>query len=93
MDLVTLAVIALATARITRLVTTDRVTEAPRAALVRYFGAESKLSYLIMCDWCVSIYAGAAVTAIVWWQHWTMWLAAALAASHLTGFLASRTEE
>ena len=93
MDFITLAVIALATARLTRLVTTDKITETPRNALVRWLGAESKTAYLIHCDWCSSIYTGAGVTALVWWQPQTVWIAVALAASHVTGYLASRTED
>jgi hypothetical protein len=92
-DFVTLAVIALATARLTRLVTTDRITETPRNALVRRLGAESKLAYLVHCDWCSSIYIAPAVTALVWWQPSGVWIAGALAASHVTGYLASRMED
>lgn len=93
MDFITLAVIALATARLTRLVTTDKITETPRNALVRKLGAESKIAYLLVCDWCSSIYVAPAVTALVWWQPAAVWGAAALAASHITGYLASRTED
>ena len=93
MDFITLAVIALATARLTRLVTTDKITETPRNALVRRLGAESKIAYLLVCDWCSSVYIAPAVTALVWWQPWTVWAGAALAASHITGYLASRTED
>ncbi len=96
MDFISLALAALATARITRLITTDTVTASVRAAVVQRLGAESKLAYLVHCDWCVSIYVGTA-TATAWQatggSAWFQIPALALAASHLTGFMASRTED
>lgn len=96
MDFISLALAALATARITRVITTDTVTAQLRTSVVQRLGAESKLAYLVHCDWCVSIYVGAA-TATTWHltggSAWFQVPALALAASHLTGFLASRTED
>lgn len=96
MDFISLALVALATARITRLITTDTVAAQLRAAVVQRLGAESKLTYLIHCDWCVSIYVGTA-TATAWHatggSAWFQIPALALAVSHITGFLASRTED
>lgn len=106
-----LVLIMLATARLTRLVTTDVLTEpvrgaATRALLVRKdikteypstrtSGFRYQLAYLIMCDWCASMYAGAAVAG-AWWAWgdtmWFMMATAALSASYVTGFLASKTE-
>ena len=54
MDIITVTVCALATARLTRLVTTDRITEAPRNWIIRRLPRESLLSYLLVCDWCSS---------------------------------------
>lgn len=93
MDLGTLLLAVLATARLTRLVTDDRITEAPRVWVAR---RGEMIGYLVYCPWCVSIYTGAAVAAS-WWawggQSWHTALMLALSASHATGYLASRTED
>jgi hypothetical protein len=96
----TLILAALATARITRLVTTDRLTLAPRRWLLRRltdrYGDESVLAYLIVCDWCVSVYAAAGVTGAWVKAGDTLWFqapAAALALSYAAGWLASKESE
>lgn len=55
----TLLVLALATARLTRLVTTDHICERLREWIWKKFGdpGSSMLGYLITCNWCTSIYA------------------------------------
>lgn len=99
MSMTTLVLLALATARLTRLVTQDRVTQAPRYWLVRRAvkrgGDESLIAYLIVCDWCVSIYTGAAVAGAWWAWHesaWLTWVLSALAFSYVAGWLASKEE-
>lgn len=57
----TLAVGALAVHRLTRLVTTDTITEGPRDALVDRGG---RLADLITCPWCVSVWAAAGWAAL-----------------------------
>lgn len=92
----TIVLTVLAIARVTRLVTSDRITEAPRNFLLRKLlvrRPESLTAYLIVCSWCSSVYVGAAAAGA--WYAWgaTMWYQAAvlaLAASHVTGVLASR---
>lgn len=96
MDLVTLALAALATARITRFITTDRITEAPRNALIRRLDPNGLLAYLVVCDWCASVYAGAAVAGAWWLWGTTMAFTAATAAlafSYIAGYLASRESD
>jgi hypothetical protein len=100
MNLLDLFLIVLATARLTRLVTTDVLTQGPRDRLVFWLAdrgpVRDKLAYLIVCDWCASMYVGAAVAGAWWAWGDTMWLMmvyAALAASYATGFLASKTGE
>jgi hypothetical protein len=92
MDLVpVLAVTALAVARITRLITTDYLTAGPRSRLIRRLGVDHKVSYLITCPWCASVWVGAVVApAAYWWGgHAWFWLpASALAYSHVAGLLA-----
>lgn len=93
----TLLLAMLATARLTRLVTTDRITQGPRGWLLRRIiksrGEESLLAYLIVCDWCVSVYTGGAVAAAWVLAGETLWFqapVAALALSYAAGFLASK---
>lgn len=88
MDAITLAVAALATARITRLVTTDRITQAPRAWILSKLNSDGLPAYLIVCDWCASVYAGAGVAALLWTgPAWTVWPMYALAFSYVAGWL------
>lgn len=83
-----LLVYALAVARVTRLITADRITETPRerfeAALWRRFAphvpvhdrehAEPPLAvYLLSCPWCVSVYVAAVAAPIVYWWGDSPW--------------------
>lgn len=96
----TLILAALATVRITRLVTSDRLTERPRLWLltqvIRRRGEDALLAYLITCTWCVSVYTGAAVAGAwyLWGDHRIFTACvAALAFSYVTGWLTSRESE
>ena len=97
MTLISILLISLATARLTRVVTSDVITRAPREWLLRALVSRERhtLAYLVVCDWCASVYVGVGVAGA--WYAWgeTMWFmatAAALSASHVTGFLADKTE-
>lgn len=81
----------LAVWRLTRLVTRDKLTESIRFWVAGKLGAASKLTYLIHCHWCSSIWVAAAtapapilIADLTWW--WLPWLA--LAASQLVGLCA-----
>jgi hypothetical protein len=92
MDATTLALIIGATARLTRLVTTDKILEAPREALLDRLNPHGMITYMLGCRWCVSIYAGAATTIyaiLTAGNVWCMAPMAALTASQVTGLLAS----
>lgn len=95
MDAITLVLTVLATARLTRLVVADRVTQRPRMTAVNWAIRRDRegLEYLLTCPWCVSVYTGAGMGA-AWWAwgdaRWFTAAAAALTASHVTGLLASR---
>lgn len=83
---------ALATARLTRLITHDAILDRPRA-LVQKHGGDT-LTYFVQCPWCVSTWAGAGVAALTWvGRHGLavefVWLA--LAASYVCGVLALLT--
>lgn len=98
MTAVMLVLTVLATARLTRLVTSDKLTGRPREAVLRWLvgrDPESLLAYLLVCDWCASMYTGAVVAGAWWAWGETIWFTAvtlALTASYVTGFLASKTE-
>lgn len=96
MDLDTLVIAALAVARLTRLVTTDRITEAPRNWVLQRLKAEGLTAYLIVCDWCASFYVGLGVAAAgglagLWAWGWIVPLG--LAFSYVAGWLASKESE
>lgn len=110
MSLALLTVIlgALATARLTRLVAADRVTQPLRTAVATRFGPSHGLAYLIHCRWCVSMYLAPPVAALVLWLWdalaydladvtWPARIALgallALAYSHLTALLAGLEDE
>lgn len=94
----TLALYALATARVTGILTQDQLTAPARVwALDRLDhgpapakGWRWQLSYLLTCAWCVSIYVGAGA-AIVWYTIGNhpvpVVLAALLAFSQITGMI------
>lgn len=90
-----LVLTVLAVARVTRLVTTDVLLDAPRGWLTRRLSGWPSLQYLIHCDWCASVYvAGAGAGAYAAWGETMPFMAVVLAlgASYVTGFLASITE-
>lgn len=96
MDLIPLLVAAFATARLTRLVTTDRLTRAPRMWLLHRLQGRELLSYLVVCDWCVSVYMGLVVALTGAWAGswpWTWALPFALTFSMVTGLLARWEDE
>lgn len=87
--LVLLAVLAVA--RLTRLVNEDAILDRPRAAVQRSKTHDS-LVYFVTCPWCVSIWVGAGVAAAVWAWPCSWWVQVpllALAASYVTGYLAT----
>ena len=96
---------ALATYRLTRLVTTDRVTQKLRDRLNERWGTKTvptipsgtrtvrtAFGELLTCDWCVSIYVGAAVAAVRTFapRAWRP-IARALASSAVAGVIGSTT--
>ena len=83
-----LLVASLATYRLTRLFTADKITERIREALIArsdFFG------YLITCDWCLSIWIAPALASIVMTTDTTIIDIAvhALALSAATGLIAT----
>lgn len=84
----------LAVYRLTLLVTADEITEAPREDALDWLDDHDhpKLATLLGCPWCMSIWLG---LPIAWSAHrwgsepWWQIVALGLAASAVTGFLAT----
>jgi hypothetical protein len=68
-DLSIIALVALATARLTGLVVEDKITEPVRNWVAGHTGDDSKVAYLLFCPWCASIYAGTALAALVYFAY------------------------
>lgn len=97
-----LVLMTLAVARVTRLITTDVLFDGTRMRLAQWLISpgrarvtRDKLAYLLTCSWCASVYVGVAGAGA--WYAWGetmpfMVITAALAASYVTGFLASLKE-
>ena len=69
-------VIILATARMSRVMTTDRIGEGFRESVVRHFGepGDSKLTYMLtICNWCNTFWTGLAFNTYV--LAGSVWLA------------------
>lgn len=61
-------VVILATARMSRVMTTDRIGEGFREFVIRRLGepADSKISYMLtVCHWCSSFWVGLALNAYI----------------------------
>lgn len=61
------ALLTLAAARLTRVLTTDKIGEPYRAFIVRRFGQESLAAYFAHCAWCTGMWIAALATPLTWW--------------------------
>ena len=82
----------LAHARLTRLITNDRITQPLRTTVVRRLGPTHPASYLIHCRWCTGLWLALPIAAATGWAahlpHPALtWPLLALAYSHGTGLL------
>lgn len=81
----------LAVIRLTKLVVFDTITQPFRALLDRRLRKGSRITYVVHCPWCISVWLGAAaapfavLAADLSW--WTLPLLV-FASSHLAGLLA-----
>lgn len=84
----------LATYRLTTLIKDDKITEDIRNVVFQKYGEPSdenshKISYLLSCPWCLSIYfGGLAVLAGARWPRMWKPVSKALSYSALTGLMA-----
>lgn len=63
--IVALVVVVLATARLTRLITYDKIAEPFRMWVYRKFGTDSRIAELIECHWCVATWNAMATSTYV----------------------------
>lgn len=64
-----LVAFVLAAYRLSRLVTTDRITMGPRHAIIHKAKEDDPdplLATFVTCDWCVSVYTSALVVGLSW---------------------------
>lgn len=89
-----LAVSALATYRLTRLITTDEIFSDLRVKWWKKHPPETKLGYVITCDWCTSIYAASALQiSRMIAPRTTTALETMLALSAVAGLVAAHTDD
>lgn len=87
-----LVVLAVAVARMTVLMTTDKITQPLRDKVLAKFGPDHMLTFGVNCPWCWSIWLAFPMTAITFSTANTIWLAilTALAVSWVGSYLADR---
>jgi hypothetical protein len=95
-----MAVVVAASARLTRIATTDRIGEGWRERVEKRFGdpTQSKISYVLtLCDWCNTFWTGLfwncwALAASVWLLDldWRIALLSALPLTFAVSYAASR---
>jgi hypothetical protein len=92
-DLFTFAILALATFRLTRLVTTDSIFDPLREKIWNKFPPNKiNIGYLITCDWCTSIWVAAVmIPAYLLAPQVVFVVSLVLATSAVVGFLAARS--
>lgn len=81
-------------ARITRVLTVDRISLPIRQRIVVRLGPDHWFSYWVTCPWCLGLWVAAGVGAAgYFWgdQKWWVWVALAGTASYVTGLLAQYT--
>lgn len=88
------AISALATYRLTRLITTDEILSDARMKWWSKHPPETtKLGYLVTCDWCTSVYAASALQiSRMIAPRTTTALETILAFSAVAGLVAAHTE-
>ena len=80
-----------ATCRITRFVTKDTLAAGFRIRVADRFGDDSKVTYLVNCGWCLSIWVGTAMAVATHFLGGSAWLQVpetALTLSYVAGVAA-----
>ena len=94
MLVVSLVVATLAVARVTRFLTEDFLTVGYRRWVVNRWGEDSKMSYLVHCPWCTSIWVALPVMpiAVLFPNLWVIGALSIPAASLVAGHLQTDKE-
>lgn len=94
MLVVSLVVAALAVARVTRFLTEDFLAVGYRRWVVKRWGEDSKMSYLVHCPWCTSIWVAIPLmpVAVLFPNVWVIGAFSILAASQLAGLMQNGKE-
>jgi len=84
-----LVVAVLAVARMTRLLCLDELTVGYRQWVVRKWGKDSKLTYMVHCVWCTSFWLALPVmtVSVMYPNRWVLLAFAPWAASMVAGML------
>lgn len=69
-----LVLLALAVAKVTWLIVDAAITMSMRQWVVNRFGEDSKLSYLVHCPGCSSVWVAAPMTAVTFWTQHPVWV-------------------
>lgn len=86
-EIVWILLLMLAVARVTRVITTDKIGEPIRQTAVDRLGADSMITYFVHCRACTSIWIAAALAPFTTWlAGLTWWILVLLipAASYVT---------
>lgn len=81
-----------AVARLTRFFNKDYLARGLRIVLIRRFGPDHDLPYLVTCPWCLSVWVAGGVYTVAWFygEHAGFLIpAAALSASYLYAIFAA----
>lgn len=100
--LITLALLTLATTRITRAIVNDKIADPIRTWVVRRNGENGWWTYLFHCPWCMGWWLAAPAAALATWPGnlhtalnlpaWLTFLATWAAISYATGWILTRGE-
>lgn len=91
--LTVLLILALASARVTRLIVTDTITMRPRAwAVGKAGGVNTPVGKLLTCGWCTGFWVSVVVAGSWWWWHPVLWVWLLWAVAYGVGLLLQVSE-
>lgn len=94
-SLLALLLISLSSARLTRLIVSDKIMEPFRSKFLSYNSLDDVyepvgyFGYLIHCNWCAGLYAIAVNSVCYFLFDWYIYVTIALSAAYLQGLLNS----
>jgi len=72
-DVLWLVLVVLATTRVIRYVTHDKLNQPVRMWAVHRFGEDALRAYLFFCEWCVGVWAAAGIVSLGYWGYGHWW--------------------